>query len=99
MDRSFMSRRAVLAGAAGMAATLASGGARALETPFGPPGLIEAARKEGSLVYYTANFAEGEREVLPAFNKRFPFIRGEMVRPPGGPPIPPVQATAAPRNL
>ncbi len=99
MDRSFMSRRAVLAGAAGMAATLASGRARALETPFGPPGLIEAARKEGSLVYYTANFAEVEREVITAFNKRFPFIRVEMVRAPGGQLITRVKTEAAAGKL
>ncbi len=99
MDRSFMSRRAVLAGAAGMAAALASGRSRALETPFGPPGLIEAARKEGSLVYYTANFAEVEREVISAFNKRFPFIRVEMVRAPGGQLITRVKTEAAAGKL
>jgi len=99
MDRSFMSRRAVLAGAAGMATTLASGRASALETPFGPPGLIEAARKEGSFVYYTANFAEVEREVIIAFNKRFPFIRVEMVRAPGGQLITRVKTEAAAGKL
>src|SRR5712692_7934177 len=99
MDQSFMSRRAVLAGAAGMAAALASGRSRALETPFGPPGLIEAARKEGTLVYYTANFAEVEREVISAFNKRFPFIRVEMVRAPGGQLITRVKTEAAAGKL
>jgi iron(III) transport system substrate-binding protein len=99
MDRSFVSRRAVLAGAAGMAATLASGRVRALETPFGPPELIEAARKEGSLVYYTANFAEVEREVISAFNKRFPFIKVEMVRAPGGQLITRVKTEAAAGKL
>ncbi len=45
--------------------------------------LIEAAKKEGTLVYYTANFTEVEQEIIKAFNKRFP-IKVEMVRAPGG---------------
>ena len=63
--------------------------ALALITPaaaqnFGPPELIAAAKKEGRLVFYTANFAEVEQEVIKAFNKRFPEIKVEMVRAPGG---------------
>ena len=42
---------------------------------FGPPELIEAAKKEGKLIYYTANFTEVEQETIKAFNKRFPFVR------------------------
>jgi iron(III) transport system substrate-binding protein len=66
---------------------------------FGPPELIEAARKEGKLVYYTANFAEVEREVIKAFNKRFPFVRVEMVRAPGGQLITRVKTEAAAGKL
>src|ERR1700719_1157609 len=99
MDRSLVSRRAVLAGAAGMAATLASARAGAADAPFGPPELIEAARKEGRLTYYTANFAEVEREVISAFNKRFPFISVEMVRAPGGQLITRVKTEAAAGKL
>ena len=51
---------------------------------FGSPELIAAAKKEGKLVYYTANFAEVEQQVINAFNKRFPEITVEMVRAPGG---------------
>src|SRR5262249_56142719 len=51
---------------------------------FGPPELIAAAKKEGRLVYYTANFAEVEQEGIKAFNKRFPEIKVEMARAPGG---------------
>src|SRR5262249_32182268 len=51
---------------------------------FGPPDLIAAAKNEGKLIYYTANFAEVEQEVIKQFNKRFPEIRVEMVRAPGG---------------
>jgi iron(III) transport system substrate-binding protein len=51
---------------------------------FGPPELIEAARKEGALVFYTANIAEVEQLVIKAFNRRFPFIKIELLRAPGG---------------
>jgi iron(III) transport system substrate-binding protein len=68
--------------AAGVAAALAAG--PALAQNFGPPELIEAAKKEGKLVFYTANLAEVEQEVIKAFNKRFPEIKVEMVRASGG---------------
>jgi iron(III) transport system substrate-binding protein len=51
---------------------------------FGPPELIEAARKEGALVFYTANIAEVEQLTIKAFNRRFPFIKIELLRAPGG---------------
>jgi iron(III) transport system substrate-binding protein len=76
----------------------------ALATPataenFGPPELIAAAKSEGKLVYYTANFAEVEQEVIKAFNKRFPEIRVEMVRAPGGQLITRVKTEAAAGKL
>src|SRR5262245_28767915 len=92
-------------GAASMKTTLtALGLAIALAVPaaaqnFGPPELIEAAKKEGKLVYYTANFAEVEQEVIKAFNKRFPFVRVEMVRAPGGQLITRVKTEAAAGKL
>ncbi len=58
--------------------------APALAQNFGPPELIEAARKEGALVFYTANIAEVEQLTIKAFNRRFPFIRIELLRAPGG---------------
>ena len=66
---------------------------------FGPPELIEAAKKEGRLVFYTANFAEVEQEVIKAFNKRFPEIRIEMVRAPGGQLITRIKTEAAAGKL
>ena len=66
---------------------------------FGPPELIEAAKKEGRLVFYTANFAETEQEVIKAFNKRFPEIKVEMVRAPGGQLITRVKTEAATDKL
>jgi iron(III) transport system substrate-binding protein len=66
---------------------------------FGSPELIAAAKSEGKLVYYTANFAEVEQEVIKAFNKRFPEIRVEMLRAPGGQLITRVKTEAAAGKL
>ena len=83
---------------------IALGFASALAMPaaaqdFGPPELIAAAKQEGRLVYYTANFAEVEQEVIKAFNKRFPEIKVEMVRAPGGQLITRVKTEAAAGKL
>ena len=78
MDHRRISRRTVVAGAVGFAASMAARRASAQQKdPLAPPELIEAAKKEGSIVYYTANFAEVEQEVIKAFNKRFPFVKVE----------------------
>lgn len=87
-----------------LALGLALGLAAALALPaaaqnFGPPELIEAAKKEGKFVYYTANFAEVEQEVIKQFNKRFPEIKIEMVRAPGGQLITRVKTEAAAGKL
>src|SRR6202045_2723779 len=66
---------------------------------FGSPELIAAAKAEGKLVYYTANFAEVEQQVIKEFNKRFPEIKVEMVRAPGGQLIPRVRTEAAAGKL
>jgi iron(III) transport system substrate-binding protein len=100
MDSNRISRRAVLAGTAGVAATLAAGSSRAAPAnPFGSPELIAAAKKEGKLVFYTANYAEVEQEVIKAFNKHFPEITVEMIRAPGGQLITRVKTEAAAGKL
>lgn len=71
------------AGLAALALALATGQAAA-QSEFGSPELIAAAKKEGKVVLYTANFAEVEQEIAKAFSKRFPEIKIEMVRAPGG---------------
>ncbi|HEX5507594.1 MAG TPA: extracellular solute-binding protein [Pseudolabrys sp.] len=74
-----------LAGATGAALALPRVASVAQQAgEFGSPELIAAAKKEGGLVYYTANFAEVEQRVINAFNKRFPQIKVSMVRAPGG---------------
>jgi iron(III) transport system substrate-binding protein len=87
-----------LATAGGLALALGIGSARAADD-FGPPELIAAAKAEGKLVYYTANFAEIEQVVIKEFNKRFPEIKVEMVRAPGGQLITRVKTEAAAGKL
>ena len=74
---------------------LQSAPAAAQQEDFGSPELVAAAKAEGKLVFYTANFAEVEQEVIKAFNKRFPGIKVEMVRAPGGQLITRVRTEAA----
>jgi iron(III) transport system substrate-binding protein len=80
----------------GLAASTAN---LALAQNFGPPELIEAAKKEGKFVFYTANFTEVEQETIKAFNKRFPFIKVELVRAPGGQLITRIKTEAAAGKL
>jgi iron(III) transport system substrate-binding protein len=89
---------AALAAMAGLGLALASAPANAADD-FGPPELIAAAKAEGKLVLYTANFAEVEQEVIREFNKRFPEIKVEMVRAPGGQLITRVKTEAAAGKL
>src|SRR5437762_10170576 len=66
---------------------------------FGPPELIEAARQEGKLVFYSANVAESETPVLNAFNRRFPFVKIEFLRAPGNQLLQRVKTEAAAGKL
>ncbi|MHC2436542.1 ABC transporter substrate-binding protein [Bradyrhizobium sp. USDA 4451] len=93
MDRRTFTTLA-LASAAALALVPA---ARAQE--FGSAELIAAAKAEGKLVFYTANFAEIEQQVIKAFNKRYPEIKVEMVRAPGGQLITRVKTEAAAGKL
>src|SRR3978361_1750930 len=98
MKTSIVARIAArLALGAGLGLALSAAPAQAQE--FGSPELIAAAKAEGRLVYYTANFAEVEQLVIKAFNKRFPEIRVEMVRAPGGQLITRVRTEAAAGKL
>ena len=93
-----ITRRQFTAGAAAGIATAAIG-APASAQNFGGHALIEAARKEGKIVYYTADFTEPEQEIIKAFNKRFPFVKVEMVRAPGGQLITRIKTEAAAGKL
>jgi iron(III) transport system substrate-binding protein len=87
-----------LAGVAGLGLALFGAPAQAEEN-FGSPELIAAAKAEGKMVLYTANYAEVEQDVIKEFNKRFPEIRIEMVRAPGGQLITRVRTEAAAGKL
>src|ERR1700758_4547757 len=87
---------AALAGIASFGLALAVAQA---EENFGSPELIAAAKAEGKMVLYTANYAEVEQDTIKEFNKRFPEIKVEMVRAPGGQLITRVKTEAAAGKL
>ena len=98
MNNKVLARIATMAGIAGLGIAL-NGTPALAQQEFGSPELIAAAKAEGKLVYYTANFAEVEQQVIKAFNKRFPEIKIEMVRAPGGQLITRVKTEAAAGKL
>ena len=99
MNEFRLSRRQFTTAAASGFAAAALGMKPAAAQNFGPPELIEAAKKEGKIIYYTADFTEVEQEIIKAFNKRFPFVRVEMVRAPGGQLITRIKTEAAAGKL
>jgi iron(III) transport system substrate-binding protein len=95
-----MTRRAALAGAAAVGGVALAGRPARAQKAFTPPAdLVEAAKKEGKMVLYTATFTEVMLETIQGFNKRFPFVRVELVRAPGGQLITRVQTEAAAGKL
>ena len=95
-----LSRRQTLGGIAALGTFATYGAARGATKPYQPAAsLVEAARKEGRLVVYTASFTEVMQEVINDFNKYFPFIAVQMVRAPGGQLITRVQTEAAAGKL
>src|SRR3954453_4615891 len=42
--------------------------------------VVEAAKKEGAMVFYTTMDIQNSKPLLDAFNKKYPFIRGDLVR-------------------
>ena len=92
-----LTRRSALATALAAGATPAYAQAAAA---YNPPGaLVDAARKEGRIVMYTASFTEVEQETAAAFNKRFPFVKVEIIRASGGQLITRVRTEAAAGKL
>jgi iron(III) transport system substrate-binding protein len=98
MTKLSLTRRRVLATTAAIGSFAIVG--RAHSAKFQPAAtLVEAARKEGRVVVYTASFTEVMQEVVNDFNKRFPFIKVEVVRASGGQLITRVQTEAAAGKL
>jgi iron(III) transport system substrate-binding protein len=98
MNGKIVARMMAIAGVAACIVALKGAPAQA-QQEFGSPELIAAAKAEGRLVFYTANFAEIEQQVIKAFNKRYPEIKVEMVRAPGGQLITRVRTEAAAGKL
>jgi iron(III) transport system substrate-binding protein len=93
-------RRQFAAGAAaGLTAAALGTRPASAQDAYGGQALIDAAKKEGKLVFYTADFTEPESEIIKAFNKRFPFVRVEMIRAPGGQLITRIKTEAAAGKL
>src|SRR5438309_2193253 len=44
------------------------------------PALVEAAKKESKLVWYTSMAIDTSKPLLDAFQKEYPFIKAELVR-------------------
>lgn len=94
-----LTRRQFTAGAAATVAAASAGVRPATAQDLGGQALIDAARKEGKIVYYTADFTEPEQVIIKEFNRRFPFVRVEMVRAPGGQLITRIRTEAAANKL
>ena len=99
MSKLRIDRRQFTIGAAAGLAAVTIGSQRADAQAYGSNELIEAAKKEGRMVYYTADFTEPEQEIIKAFNKRFPFVKVEIVRAPGGQLITRIKTEAAAGKL
>jgi iron(III) transport system substrate-binding protein len=93
--RELLSRRRLL----GATAVLAAGPARAATRYEPSRALIDAAKKEGGFVNYTAQIEELEQETVAAFNKRFPFVKVEIMHAPGGQLIERIRAEVATNKL
>jgi iron(III) transport system substrate-binding protein len=86
--------------AAAIAALFSAGAAHATEPDFVPSAdLLTAARKEGKIVLYTANFLDTEQVVSKRFSERFPGIKIEIVRAPTGQMITRINTEAAANRL
>src|SRR3990170_2609911 len=60
----------------------------------GDPALIEAAKKEGELVYYTTMTLSQSKKVVDKFEKKYPFIKVDLFRTGGGPLLNKIQTEA-----
>jgi len=49
------------------------------------PKLIEGAKKEGQIVYYTTMTLDQSKQTVDRFEKKYPFIKVTLFRTGGGP--------------
>ena len=73
---------------------------QAAEPEFLPSAeLLTAAKKEGKVILYTANFLDTEQAVFKRFSQRFPGIAIEIVRAPTGQLITRIKTEAAANRI
>jgi iron(III) transport system substrate-binding protein len=82
MNRTRFSRRDVLKGSAALAATALTSPVEAAPPPAGAitPALIEAAKKEGSVVWYTSVDLPVAEKIAKAFEVKYPGIAPRVER-------------------
>jgi iron(III) transport system substrate-binding protein len=84
---------------AAVALLFAAGSASAADT-FSPSAeLLAAAKAEGKVVFYTANFLEVEQTIAKRFSTRFPGVQLELVRAPTGQLVTRIQTEFAAKKL
>jgi len=94
-----LTRRQTLASLAALG-TIANYSVARAAKPFTPPSsLVDAAKKDGELILYTAAFPEVMQDTIALFNKSFPGVKIRMVRASGGQLITRVQSEAAAGKL
>ncbi len=99
MTRETLSRRQALVGAAALGTIAIAAPARAQKAFTPPQALLDAAKAEGKLLLYGVSFTEVMTETIQTFNKRFPFVRVELTRLPGGQMFTRVRTEAAAGKL
>ncbi|HEY0352755.1 MAG TPA: extracellular solute-binding protein [Enterovirga sp.] len=82
-----------------IAASLCVAIAPALAQDCCPKELVDAATKEGKVVIYSGLLLESEQIFADAFMKRFPGVRVDIVRAPGGRLFTRIQSEAAANKL
>src|SRR6185437_5444574 len=99
MTPTLLCRRGALGSLAALGLIARWGAVRAASAFQPDPAVLDGAKKEGALVLYTASFPEVMQDAINTFNKRFPFVRVNMVRASGGQLITRVQSEAATGKL
>ena len=94
-----LNRRHALGSLAALTLIAKYGPARAAKPFQAPASLVDAAKKEGELILYTAAFPEVMQDTITLFNKRFPGIKVRMVRASGGQLITRVRTEASQNKL
>src|SRR5262249_26483294 len=95
-----LKRRGFIALLAVAAAAFFADAAQTAESAFVPSAeLLAAAKKEGKIVLYSANFLDTEQAVAKRFSERFPGIQIEIVRAPAGQLITRIKTEAAANRM